>query len=369
MIQESYRMKEWTSGTEDLHDLHRLRYRVLVEEMGKYHDRADHAAEVLVDEEDARSWHCVALADDGTIAAANRITWGGQGFSDRQIEQYQLEPWIDAGLAKHICVGERTMVAPEHRGGPAVHQLTGEMPAYMDDFDIRIVFGVCEPHLLSLYISMGQTPYATRNINSEEAGYLIPLVFFNPTADSLRGVGTNATDADGRPSLPLPVAQAVSGTSTVMSRAMVSPDVYLGTIRAELDRLAEAQIGAFDGFTEGEIERCVARSNIITCDVGDRVLKAGGTSKNIFVVLHGTLEAHVDGRIVGVLTAGDAFGETAFLLDMPRTADIYAATPEPRVLSMSDSAVRKMIAEDPTLAAKFLLNVSRMLCSRLIRAN
>ena len=154
-----------------------------------------------------------------------------------------------------------------------------------------------------------------------------------------------------------------------MSRAMVSPDVYLGTVREELDRLAETRIGAFDGFTEDEIERCLARSNIITCDVGDRVLKAGATSKNIFVVLHGTLEAHVDGRIVGLLTAGDAFGETAFLLDMPRTADIYAATPEPRVLSMSDSAIRKMIAEDATVAAKFLLNVSRMLCSRLIRAN
>lgn len=369
MIQEIYRVEEWTSGSDDLTALHRLRYRVLVEEMGKYHDRADHDAGLLVDEEDARSWHCAALTDDGSIAAANRMTWGGVGFSARQIEQYQLQPWLDAGLGRHICVGERTIVAPEHRGGPAVHQLLTEPPAYMGDNDIRIVFSVCEPHLLSLYISMGQIPYAPRNINSEEAGYLIPLVSFLPDADSLRGVGTIDVDPDGRESLPGPVDDAVRGAGTVISGSLATPEVYSQAVRASLDLLAETQVGAFDGFEDAEIERCLVRSNIITCEAGDRVLRAGATSKNIFVVLHGTLEVRIDDRVVGVLTAGDAFGETAFLLDMPRSADIYAATPEPRVLSMSDSAVREMIAEDPTVAAKFLLNLSRMLCSRLIRAN
>lgn len=155
----------------------------------------------------------------------------------------------------------------------------------------------------------------------------------------------------------------------MLSRATVASDAYLRSVRDALGELADHEIGAFDGLDDDEIERMLARSNIITCDAGDRLLKAGGVGRNIFVVLDGTLEVKVDGRLVGVLTRGDAFGETAFLLDLPRTADVHAATPGPRVLSTSDGAVRKMIAEDPTVAAKFLLNLSRMLCTRLIKAN
>ena len=48
---------------------------MLVEEMGKYGDRADHDQRILVDEEDKHSWPTVALAPDGSIAVANRLTW------------------------------------------------------------------------------------------------------------------------------------------------------------------------------------------------------------------------------------------------------------------------------------------------------
>jgi len=70
-----------------------------------------------------------------------------------------------------------------------------------------------------------------------------------------------------------------------------------------------------------------------------------------------------------VLSAGDAFGEMAFLLERPRAFDVDAATDHTRILSLSEGALRKMIAEDPTVAAKLLLNLSRMLCVRLIKAD
>ena len=94
--------------------------------MGKYGDRADHDQRILVDEEDKHSWPTVALAPDGSIAAANRLTWGDGPLSARQIEQYQLQPWIDEGLGHLLVVGERTIVAPAHRGSPAA---TGSAPS------------------------------------------------------------------------------------------------------------------------------------------------------------------------------------------------------------------------------------------------
>ena len=161
----------------------------------------------------------------------------------------------------------------------------------------------------------------------------------------------------------------IKGHGAVTSGMVAAPTEYLAEIRDTLDQLAATEIGAFDGFSEDEIERCLGRSNIIECASGDRVLKAGGAGRNIFVVLAGTLEVRVGDRPVGVLEAGDAFGETAFLLDMARTADIVAVVPDSRILSLSDGALRKMIDEEPTIAAKFLLNLSKMLCGRLIKAN
>jgi CRP-like cAMP-binding protein len=51
----------------------------------------------------------------------------------------------------------------------------------------------------------------------------------------------------------------------------------------------------------------------------------------------------------------------AFLLALPREFDVYAASPGVRILSLSDGTLRKLMAEEPTVAAMVLLNISRML--------
>jgi Cyclic nucleotide-binding domain len=227
------------------------------------------------------------------------------------------------------------------------------------------VFGCCEPHLLSLYLKMGQRTYAPHNINSPSAGYLIPLVSFVPDADALRGLGPNTPTGE----LPACVQTVLARGSSVRSEVLSAPDDYWSEIRHTLDEIDAQHISTFDGFTDDEAQRCIARSTIIECAAGDRVLKRGGTARNIFVVLDGTLEVRDDDTIVNVLTAGDAFGEMAFLLERPRSFDVDAATDHTRILSLSEGAVRKMIAEDATIAAKLLLNLSRMLCVKLIRAS
>ena len=70
------------------------------------------------------------------------------------------------------------------------------------------------------------------------------------------------------------------------------------------------------------------------------MLKRGGTARNIFVVLDGTLEVRDGDTIVNVLSAGDAFGEMAFLLERPRSFDVDAATDHARILSLSEGALR-----------------------------
>jgi hypothetical protein len=147
------------------------------------------------------------------------------------------------------------------------------------------------------------------------------LVAFVPDVEALRGIG-HATEPF---ELPSSVQRVLARGGSVRSQSLSAPNEYWTDIHRTLDELHAQRISAFEGFTDDEAQRCIARSNIIECANRDRVLKRGGAARNIFVVLDGTLEVFDDSRVVGVLCAGDAFGEMAFLLERPRAFDVAAA--------------------------------------------
>jgi CRP-like cAMP-binding protein len=97
------------------------------------------------------------------------------------------------------------------------------------------------------------------------------------------------------------------------------------------------------------------------------VLKKGGVARNMFIVLEGTLEVRDGDELLRVMTLGDVFGEIAFLLGQPLYADVYAATDGARVLSLSESTIRTLIESDPRVAAQLLLDISKVLCLRLLQ--
>ena len=345
--------------TEEREAIYRFRYSVYVEEMGRYTATADHDHRRLVDPEDEYSWNYFAH-DGSAVVASHRCTWGGHGFSARQVAQYGLEPFLDELPARVLLVGERTMVAATHRGTNVGAELAdgARLPASAQD--CGVVFGACEPHLISYYARLGTVPYAPRNINSDESGYLIPLVAFP------RGTGVLGELGSGR-GTPRCIQQVIEGECAVTSSAVVGEPAYWENLADTLRELRARPRSLFEGLTDGEIRRCVARSSVIACHAGDRVLKRGGTAHNIFVVLTGQLEAR-DGRtIIGGLTAGDVFGEAAFLLGRPRTLDVYAVDPGTRILSLSERVLRDVMSDHPRLATKLLVNISRVLCERSAR--
>lgn len=349
---------------EQRESIYRFRYTVYVEEMGRYQDSADHAGRRLVEPEDAESFVFYALDDVGEVVGTARLSWGGTGFSERQIDEYSLAPFLAELPSEHIAVGERVMVVPRLRGTGLVDQLMERRNQTALGHDVRIQFSACEPHLLSLYLGQGRRTYAPRNINTPEAGYLIPLVAFPEGPEALTGVGA------ARPGeLPPSVAQIFAGGGGAVTSPFLSgADDYALQLRSAMHEIEAQDISAFHQFTDDEVERCLARSNVIECAAGDRVLKKGGVARNIFVVLDGTLEARDGERVVGVIRTGEVFGEMAFLLEAPRSLDVYAATDSVRVLSLSEGTIRKMVADDPAVAAKLLFNIARMLCVRIVRA-
>lgn len=352
----------WAETAEEKEAVYRFRYSVYVEEMGRYQDTADHVGRRLVEPEDEDG--LIFFARDGAdVVGTARLTWGDDGFSARQIEEYSLAPFLADVPPAFLAVGERVMVMPKYRGSGLVDQLLDHRKAVAVAHDVRIQFSACEPHLLSLYLGQGRRTYADKNINSPEAGYLIPLVAFPQGPDAVRAIGGDTG------AVPSCVEGILSGRGgAVLSPLMTASGDYPDQIRQTLHEIEEKGVSAFHGFTDDEVERCLTRSNVIECATGDRVLKKGGVARNIFVVLAGTLEVRDEDRVVAVLRTGEVFGEMAFLLERPRVLDTYAASANVRVLSLSESTLRKMIADDPVVAAKLLMNVSKMLCVRLIKA-
>jgi hypothetical protein len=356
---------------EERRAVYRLRYDVYVEEMGRYRSVADHAQRMLYEDCDAQSRISYAEVD-GEIVATARLTWGGDGpLPQRMVDQYGLAPFLAELPPDAIAVGERAMVRPHLRGTDLLLRLMGAGMRFVNENRIQLLFGDCEPHLLNLYLGLGQRTYSKTNVNSAEAGYLIPIVTVVEDVAYLRQLNSPllpyVRDFGEDARIPACIQRALAEGSAVVSRLHTGSASYWSEVHGALSELGASRVSALDGFSEEEAARCLEKSTIIECRAGDRVLKKGGVARNLFVVLSGTLEVRDDGAVVAVLSPGDVFGETAFLLERPRSADVYAATAGARILSLSEAKLREMIASDPPIAARLLLNISKLLCLRVLK--
>lgn len=333
--------------------VHRSRYSIYVEEMGRYRSVADHERRLLVDPEDEHSWIIYVAAGD-EVVASTRLTWGGAGFSARQTEQYHLAPFLAELPAERLVVGERTMISPHWRGIDLFSLIDPVCRALTEAHDVRVVFGACEPHLISFY-AHHQRPFGTRNVNSAEAGFLIPLVSFPDGPESLAEFGPDGA-------LPRCVQDVLTGTGTVVSPVFAGDQVYEALALGEIAALGSS---VFDGLTDDEVRHCLRRSNVIRCADGDRLLKTGGAARNMFVVLSGSLSVSRDGSPVNTIGPGEVAGEMAYLLHQPRSFDVDVVGDGTTVLSLSERTLRRLPDEDPVAAAKLADNVARQLCRRL----
>jgi hypothetical protein len=349
---------------EDRRAVFRFWYSVYVEEMGRFTATADQANRELRDDvEDATSLVLFAVEDDAVVGAC-RFSWGRDGFSDRQIRQYNLNPFLETMRHSALLVGERMMVAPSRRGGSVRDDLGAAAAQVVFETDVQLAFGVAEPHLVASYADRGQRPYAPRNFFSEESGYVIPNVSL-PKELAEHGVRREWRSGTAFRSLPPRVQELLAGTGTVRCASLTSEDEYWMELREALAVLPTGTALIFEGVDDDELRRCTARSVMIDCAVDDHVIKRDGTARNMYLVLSGELEARDGERCVRLLGPGEVFGESGFFLDRVRTADLFVTAKDTRILSLSERSLRSLIRERPEAGVRVLTNLARMLSIRL----
>lgn len=358
----------FAEGAADHEKIWRLRYDIYVDEMGYTFPGVDHAGRRLA-EPVPRPTRLLMAEDDGALVGTLQFNWGGEcAFSPDERAIYRLDDFAPVVGPGGMMIASRFMTRPSHRDSDLPARMLDEMFGFALDNGVRLLFCDCRPHLINTYLRLGFRNYA-KTYNDPIAGMLAPLVFVLDDVAHLERIGSRLLPLyrarAPRPSDLLPKILGLLPPATpvqLLSDPEGSPD-WSG-IRAALGEAAAGHVSIFQGLAPEEIARLIERSPVITCAPGDKIIGQDMAERSVFVVLDGAVEVRRDGAPIALLPRGSVFGEVAFLLGIDRTADVVAVT-EARVISLRERALNDLIASESKIAARFLLNLARIVCLKL----
>jgi CRP-like cAMP-binding protein len=102
-------------------------------------------------------------------------------------------------------------------------------------------------------------------------------------------------------------------------------------VRARLEaalayREEVAQMPLFRDLSPGELDLLLTRLVPLDFAAGQQIVRQGERGERFYVIRSGCVEVARDGTVLAQLGPGEAFGEIALLLDVPRTATVRAET-------------------------------------------
>lgn len=353
-------------AADELDAVARLRYQVYVNELGRRPIGSDDDQQRLEDPEDAYS--IVLAAFDGEkMVGTFRITPVDQltdNSSWRELydnNQFPIEP-------AQQFIFSRMLATNDYRDQGLASLF------FKASFDCirkaggELAFLHCPSHLVSLYEVMGFRRYKSGFVH-EEAGFRIPMVMITGDWGHFEAVKspllTQVMQYPPNVSLGDWFEQSFPAHSKPGSVRVLSVDEFLKQFD---DRLMDSSIPLLDDLNGEEKQALFLGSDQIAAGPGDLLLNKGDGGDAMYLILEGAVEVslthHRQRRVLTTLGAGQLFGEAAFLMRTPRSADVTAIA-DTLLLSISNAAFDELSENHPGVAVKVLRNLSRTLCLRL----
>lgn len=125
----------------------------------------------------------------------------------------------------------------------------------------------------------------------------------------------------------------------------------------------------FKNMSKWQIKKVVLLGHTREIPKEDFIIRQGAKDRSMYLILEGKAKAEYTGpqgaRVhLQEFLPGDVFGEIALMNEVERTADVIA-TEQTRVLSLDWPALERVRKTFPRISAKFFLNISRILGTRL----
>jgi CRP/FNR family transcriptional regulator, cyclic AMP receptor protein len=121
-----------------------------------------------------------------------------------------------------------------------------------------------------------------------------------------------------------------------------------------------ASVPLFENLSPRQLRKLARSTQEDRYDAGDVIVREGGKTQTLFVVLEGTAKVVRNGRTVSRRSPGEFFGEISMIDGRPRTASVVADTPM-RCLVLYHDGLRELLMDDAQMAWDLL----RTLAARL----
>jgi predicted GNAT family N-acyltransferase len=351
--------------------VYRLRYQVYVEELEDRELESEDSGQKAVIDADDETARLFGGFVAGRLAGTIRLKGGGDGpFSPELIATYSLRPFLDLMGPQHVFVYGRLAVLPEQRCAGLGFQLMLHSARVAIENGAEAVFLDCQPHLIEVYQKLGFRSYR-KTYNDRSGGILIPMVILRSDFEFLEKIGSPLIPLVKLrpPTDKLPrLRKLVAKLSEEAALRSVPPDQDPEAVQELFACVHENQPSLLHGLGEEDVRMLLARTHRISCSRGDALIRKDRPTRTLYVVLSGTLEVRIGDATVAYLQRGECAGELAFLHGFRRTRDVFAATENVEVASFEREAFDRLLESAPKLAARFLLNMTKTLSLRLIRA-
>ena len=135
-----------------------------------------------------------------------------------------------------------------------------------------------------------------------------------------------------------------------------------------MKKTGAAAIATFTGMKLDEAERLLPYFTERSLEKDQELFHKGDTGSSMAIIDSGKVSVMRGGIEIAIITMGRAIGEITMLDGRSRTATCVATEPT-RLLMLDSNKLRRMVADDPDLAARLLLSVSTSLAGRLRRVD
>lgn len=221
---------------------------------------------------------------------------------------------------------------------------------------------VCEPNIYPFYRRLGFRPLG-RIHRLPHGGYQLPLFLVAHDFDHLHRVDSPLIKAARQKGFPW----RSEGIDWYHEHVAALDPSGVGFAVASDSMYGDMNAAVLDGISEAGREELMRNGIVLTYEPGEAVAVHGGSDRSMGFILAGALEVRQGDTVLCVMGAGDLFGELAFILGIPRTADLIAAVPNTKVISLSLGAVERLQNKDDEI--RFWRNISEILAMRLAGAS
>jgi CRP-like cAMP-binding protein len=344
-----------------------FRYRVYVEELGIDTPEADHDRRWLRDPQDDYSVSWALLRDAEVVGMIRSTLLSEVPDPAPLIEKFGLEPALKEFSPSEIGATSRFMLDPRLRGGLALLRLMRTPYELGMARGVRLNYGDCSPQLVPFYEHLGFRRCG-RSFNDAAYGFKVPILMLTGDRVQFEQVRSPVArwakqyphDAAARSWFERTHPDAVSSVSA----ALLPEGEFLDLLAIRLAGDPVHALGLLHGLDHDEAERFLAHASLVKIEPGNRILRQDEAGDTAFVLVSGVAEVLKDGRPLRLLGPGDPFGEIALLTGGRRSADVVAQTVCEAVV-LSNGILTDFVERDPSVAAKVLLNLSRVLAQRL----